>query len=61
MNPGSISVINTFYKMRAYDIYTNVPVYWTDISVSYSNAPASPSGWGLGPIEVMDTWNVLNT
>jgi len=60
LNPGTISVITIFYKMRAYDIYTNIPVYWTDNTVSYANAPASPSGWGLSAIEIMDTWNVLN-
>lgn len=60
-NTGQISVITTFYKMRAYDAYlTTTPVYWVDTSISYTNAPASPSGFGLGPIEVMDKWNLLN-
>ena len=58
---SQISVITTFYKMRAFDIYfTTVPVYWNDIVVSYANAPASPSGLGLGPIEVVQSWTVLN-
>jgi hypothetical protein len=61
-NSGQISVITTFYKMRAYDaLQTSTPVYWVDTSVSYANAPASPSGAGLGPIEVMESWNLLNT
>lgn len=61
-NDGQISVFSTFYKLRAYDLYyTKTPVYWVDTSISYTNAPASPSGSGLGPIEVMDSWNVLNT
>lgn len=61
-NTGTISVVSTFYKMRAYDLYyTTTPFYWTDSVVSYANAPASPSGWGLGPIEIMDSWNVLNS
>lgn len=60
-NNSQISVITTFYKMRAFDIfYTSTPVYWTDTVVSYQNAPASPSGLGLGPIEVVQLWNVLN-
>jgi hypothetical protein len=61
LNTGQISVINTFYRMRAYDLYyTTTPLYWTDTSISYSNAPASPSGWGLGPIEILDSWKALN-
>jgi hypothetical protein len=62
LNPADqFSVITTFYKMRAYDLYyTTTPLYWTDNSISYTNAPASPSGYGLGPIEVLETWNVLN-
>jgi len=60
-NDGQISVITTFYKLRAFDRYqTNVPVYWTDTSISYQNAPTSPSGGGLGPIEIMNSWKVLN-
>lgn len=56
-----VSVVTTFYKMRAYDVfYRTTPVYWVDTSVSYDNAPSSPSGMGLGPIEVMESWNVLN-
>ncbi len=62
LNSGSqISVITTFYKMRAYDLfYTTTPVYWVDTSISYTNAPASPSGEGLGPIEIMESWKALN-
>lgn len=60
LNTG-LSVVTIYYKMRAFDLYyTTTPLYWTDTSISYANAPASPSGWGLGPIEVMDTWNALN-
>lgn len=56
-----LSIITTFYKMRAYDVfYTTTPVYWIDTSISYASAPASPSGLGLGPIEVMDVWKALN-
>lgn len=58
---GQISVITKFYKMRAFDLYyTKQALYWTDINVSYANAPASPSGWGLGPIEILETYSVLN-
>lgn len=62
LNAGTqVSVVTTFYKMRAYDIfYTTTPVYWTDTAVSYSNAPASPSGLGLGPIEIIQSWSVVN-
>lgn len=60
-NSGQISVITTFYKMRAYDLLlTTSAVYWVDTSISYANAPNSPSGAGLGPIEIMDSWNILN-
>jgi len=60
-NTGQIAVITTFFKMRAYDLALNTtPVYWVDTVISYANAPASPSGAGLGPIEVMDKWNLLN-
>jgi hypothetical protein len=62
LNGGSsISIITKFYKLRAYDpIFTNQAVYWVDTEVSYRNAPASPSGSSLGPIEVMESWNLLN-
>jgi hypothetical protein len=60
-NTGQQSVSTTFYKMRAFDLYyTTIPVYWNDSIISYANAPASPSGDGLGPIEIMDVWKVLN-
>jgi hypothetical protein len=56
-----ISVTTTFYKMRAYDLYlTTTPVYWVDNEVSYDKAPSSPSGVGLGPIELLETWTLLN-
>lgn len=61
-NNNQISVITTFYKMRAYDTFlTTSAVYWVDTSISYTSAPASPSGFGLGPIEVLESWNLLNT
>lgn len=62
-NSGAqVSVITTFYKMRAYDnFFTTTPVYWVDTSISYANAPSSPSGGGLGPIEIVESWNLLNT
>lgn len=62
LNGGAnISVITKFYKMRAYDpIFTKQSVYWVDTEVSYRNAPASPSGVSLGPIEVLESWNLLN-
>lgn len=60
LNAGVSSIV-TFYKMRAFDVlFTTTPVYWTDTVISYTNAPASPSGSGLGPIEVLETWNALN-
>lgn len=62
LNVGNIAVYTTFYKMRAYDLYyKTMPFYWVDTEISYANAPRSPSDWGLGPIEILDTWNVLNT
>ena len=57
----NISIITTYYKMRAYDLQlVNTPVYWVDTVVNYGNAPASPSGSGLGPIEILESWNLLN-
>lgn len=63
LNAGStIAIATTFYKMRAYDSFlTNTPVYWVDTQISYANAPASPSGLGLGPIEILESWPLLNT
>lgn len=63
LNAGTqTSVITTYYKMRAFDLYyTTTPLYWTDTTISYANAPTSPSGWGLGPIEIVHTWTTLNT
>lgn len=56
-----ISVVTRFYRMRAFDsFYTTTPVYWTDTDINYNNAPDSPSGFGLGPIEIVDTWTALN-
>lgn len=58
---GQLSVFTTFYKMRAFDLYyTKQAVYWTNSEISYNGAPTSPSGWGLGPIEILETYNVLN-
>jgi hypothetical protein len=60
---GQISVVTVFYKMRAYDIYCKnpTPVYWVDTTVSYAAAPAPACGGVLGPIEVVETWSLLNT
>jgi hypothetical protein len=61
-DPTNISVVTRFYKMRAYDIHLKTrAVYWVDINVNYDNAPASPSGLGLGPIEIVESWTMLNT
>ncbi len=62
MNDSSTgSVITRFYKMRAFDLfYTTTPVYWVDTSINYNNAPASPSGEGLGPIEILESWTALD-
>lgn len=58
----NVSVVATYYKMRAYDLSCSTPtaIYWTDTAVSYNNAPTSPCGGPLGPIEVMETWTTLN-
>jgi hypothetical protein len=57
---GTGGLVVTYYKMRAYDVlYTTTAVYWVGTSISYAGAPASPSGSGLGPIEVLETWKTI--
>lgn len=57
---GTGGIVVTYYRLRAFDnYYTTTPLYWTSTDISYTNAPASPSGNGLGPIEVMETWKVV--
>jgi hypothetical protein len=54
---GTGGLVVTYYKMRAFDVlYTTTSVYWVGTSISYTGAPTSPSGSGLGPIEVVETW-----
>jgi len=50
----------TYYRLRAYDLScsTPTPVYWTSTTIDYNDAPAAPCG-SLGPIEILDSWNVL--
>jgi hypothetical protein len=56
---GTGGIITTYYKLRAFDLFnTTVPLYWVSTTVSYAGAPASPSGYGLGPIEVVEIWRV---
>lgn len=57
---GTGGLTTTYYRLRAYDVlYTTTAVYWTGTSISYTGAPASPSGNGLGPIEILETWKVI--
>lgn len=57
---GTGGLVTTFYRLRAFDsLYTTTAVYWTSTSISYAGAPASPSGNGLGPIEILETWNSI--
>lgn len=56
---GAGGFITTYYKLRSFDVlFTSTPVYWISTEISYVGAPASPSGNGLGPIEVLETWKV---
>lgn len=50
----------TYYKLRAYDLScsTPTPVYWISSILDYTDAPAAPCG-SLGPIEILESWNVL--
>lgn len=60
-NTGNVLPTTRYYKLRAFDaILTTQAVYWVDTSISYASAPASPSGGGFGPIEVMETWVVVS-
>lgn len=56
-NPGTGGILITYYRLRAFDsLYTTTAVYWTSTVISYVGAPDSPSGSGLGPIEIVQTW-----
>lgn len=57
---STVSLVTRYYKMRAYDLGCNRPVYWVDTSISYTNAPSPPCGGPLGPIEIMEIYPVLN-
>ncbi len=61
-NSGSTILTTKYYKLRAYDLgcRTPTPVYWTDISVNYNNAPSPPCGGPLGPIEIVEIYIVPN-
>lgn len=57
---GTGGLLVTYYKLRAFDVlFTTTAVYWVNTEISYDGAPASPSGNGLGPIEVIETWKVV--
>lgn len=57
---GTGGAVTTFYRLRAFDsLYTTTAVYWTSTVISYAGAPASPSGSGLGPIEIVETWKSI--
>jgi hypothetical protein len=58
----NVSVVQTFYKMRAYDLSCSPPsaIYWVDTVVSYTNAPTAPCGGALSPIEIVESWTALS-
>jgi len=62
ISPASTgSGLTTYYKLRAYDLScsTPTPVYWVSTSISINAAPAGPCGGSYGPVEVVETWNVI--
>lgn len=49
----------TYYKLRAFDLSCNQAVYWIDTIPIISNAPPSPCGGEYGPVEVVESWDVI--
>jgi hypothetical protein len=58
----TFAIVTKYYKMRAYDLGCSRPVavYWVDSVINYNNAPVSPCGGPLGPIEIVEIYPVLN-
>jgi len=49
----------TYYKLRAYDLSCNQAVYWIDTRPDILNAPTPPCGGTYGPVEIVDSWDVI--
>jgi hypothetical protein len=56
---ASVTPINTYYKLRAYDMTCSTPtaVYWISKNIDYSDAPPAPCG-ALSSLEVLETLQI---